>query len=79
MPLVAGGTLETALGDHGAFSSALAARMLLQLGRLDDALLRALLEKLARFYDAAAREAKEVVERQAAGQLPVEGRRAVGR
>ncbi|HRO95184.1 protein kinase [Citricoccus sp.] len=31
MPLVAGGTLETALGDHGAFSSALAARMLLQL------------------------------------------------
>lgn len=31
MPLVAGGTLETALSDHGAFSSALAARLLLQL------------------------------------------------
>ncbi|HEY4615361.1 MAG TPA: serine/threonine-protein kinase, partial [Citricoccus sp.] len=31
MPLVAGGTLETALSDHGAFSSALTARLLLQL------------------------------------------------
>lgn len=31
MPLVAGGTLDTALNDHGAFSSALVARMLLQL------------------------------------------------
>jgi hypothetical protein len=31
MPLVAGGTLDTALNDHGAFSSPLVARMLLQL------------------------------------------------
>ncbi len=31
MPLVAGGTLDTALGDHGALSSALTAHLLLQL------------------------------------------------